>query len=441
MTLFWIYSGGLVLVTAFFIVYPVYKLSVQTRNDQSFPDLRSDDERQRQNVIIFRERLAELEAEQQLGKLETETFEALKAELEASLLSDVSPAGAGTSETEPHNEMPDQAIGNRTLVFSVVLSVLVAVASYAAYFSWGAYDKVLLAQSASQGAAQSAEINAAAKGGDVNALLDQLYARLTEAPDNLEGWMLFSRSAMKLGQYDRAIEGFGVMIRLFEEQQQNSAPIYGLLAQAHYFKAEGRLTPEVQTALDNALKNDPEEVNALMLMAMHAFDRENYTEAVGYWQRILAVAPDHPAKQSIEEGVMRAQQLLGVDTRPENAKAPDDADMMARITVTVSLDPELASLVAPDDTVFIFAQAESGSRMPLAASRHVVSELPVTVQLNDASAMGPMARLSQVETANIIARVSKSGLATVSPGDLEGRQNKVAVFSGESVEVLIQNRL
>jgi len=55
--------------------------------------------------------------------------------------------------------------------------------------------------------------------------------------------------------------------------------------------------------------------------------------------------------------------------------------------------------------------------------------------------MGPMAKLSQVERVNIVARISKSGQASVSPGDIEGRYNGVEVFSDASVTVVIRDQL
>jgi len=448
MTDFWIYSGVLVAVAASFIVFPIYQLVARARGNNSLLGLSGEDERQHQNVVIFRERLIELEAELQQGKLDAETFEALKEELEESLLSDVSAPGGGNVEINRHPGVTqDPMLGGRTLIFSSVMALIVAVSAYAAYFQWGSYDEVLQAQTGQPSSPGHAGTNTAMAEGDVNALLDQLYTRLTREPDNVDGWMLFSRSAMKLEQYDRAIEGFGVVIELFEQRGQNSALVYGLLAQALYFRAGGQLTHEVKKSLEKALEIDPDEVGALVLMAMHAFGIEDYTTAIQYWQRILVVAPDHPAKASIEEGIARAQQLAGIDPSDaalaEKAAVVDGVDQTknAGITVTVSLDPQLASRVAPGDTVFIFAQAESGSRMPLAASRHHVSDLPVTVLLNDATSMGPMAKLSQVKNANIIARISKSGQAFAGAGDLEGRVDSVGVFTRESVSVVIQTVL
>ena len=86
----------------------------------------------------------------------------------------------------------------------------------------------------------------------------------------------------------------------------------------------------------------------------------------------------------------------------------------------MSLAPQLAAKVKPDDTVFIFARAEKGSRMPLAILNKPFRELPMTFTLDDSSAMAPGMKLSSASAVILVARVSRSGNASAQSGDLEG---------------------
>ena len=105
----------------------------------------------------------------------------------------------------------------------------------------------------------------------------------------------------------------------------------------------------------------------------------------------------------------------------------------------VSLAPELADKASPSDTVFIFARAAKGPRMPLAIVRRSVSELPLSVTLDDSMAMTPAMRLSNFPEVVVGARVSRSGNAMPQSGDLQGEVKPVAPGQEAVVAVVIDN--
>ena len=106
------------------------------------------------------------------------------------------------------------------------------------------------------------------------------------------------------------------------------------------------------------------------------------------------------------------------------------------ITGVVRLAPALAAKAAPDDTLFIFARAAEGSRMPLAILRLKASELPRQFRLDDTLGMTGGPALSATPQVRIEARVSKSGEATPKPGDLRG-ESAVVAPGAANVEIVI----
>jgi cytochrome c-type biogenesis protein CcmH len=99
------------------------------------------------------------------------------------------------------------------------------------------------------------------------------------------------------------------------------------------------------------------------------------------------------------------------------------------VTGRVSLAPELAGRVQPDDTVFIFARPLQGSRMPVALMRRKARELPLEFKLDDSMAMVPDIKLSMLAKVAVGARVSRRGDATPHAGDLQGLVEPVALGS------------
>jgi cytochrome c-type biogenesis protein CcmH len=104
------------------------------------------------------------------------------------------------------------------------------------------------------------------------------------------------------------------------------------------------------------------------------------------------------------------------------AAAPAPAAGSARVTGLVLLDPALISKVTGNETLFVFARAVNGPKMPLAVLRvPVPTKWPFVFELTDAMAMAPGMNLSSFPQVTIDARISKSGNAIPAPGDLAGQ--------------------
>ena len=91
----------------------------------------------------------------------------------------------------------------------------------------------------------------------------------------------------------------------------------------------------------------------------------------------------------------------------------------------MEISPALAPKVALTDTVFIFARAVDGPRMPLAILRIPAKELPKDFRLDDSMGMASGAKLSEAAAVIVEARISKSGNAMPQTGDLSGRSAPV----------------
>ena len=123
--------------------------------------------------------------------------------------------------------------------------------------------------------------------------------------------------------------------------------------------------------------------------------------------------------RSIDASLAQARGLA-----PGAAAAPAKAATVAGV---VTLAPALAARVQPGDTLFIYARAPEGSRMPLAILRKPVAAWPVAFTLDDTLAMSPQARLSGATRVVVEARISRAGSANAAPGDLRGTSGPVDV--------------
>lgn len=407
-TTFWLAATVLIVLALAFVVYPLLFAGSTQRHHR---DIRQ------QNLLAYRSRLEELDRELAAGTLDPENHRQLKDELEGSLLDDVGDSGSVTQTGR----------GRRVSAMVVALASLVLVPVVAVYLyqQWGAMDQLqqyrsMLAMAAEEGdrVAQMEELTA------------QLRDRLEASPDNPDGWAMLGRSYMRIERYPDAAWAFERLASVVPNDQAR-AVAWGLSAQALFFESQGELNEAVTRAIEKARGLNPDEVNALGLLGINAYSEERFQEAIGYWERIVQVAPDHPQRPAIEEGIAQAYQNLGIDNPADNRAATTEVST-AGVSVRIELAKELAETVPPEATLFVFARTPGAEGAPpVAVARRSVAELPLELRLDDRFAMNPALRISNSDEVLVTARVSMSGNALPQAGDWQGQVAEPVTVSAE----------
>jgi cytochrome c-type biogenesis protein CcmH len=239
----------------------------------------------------------------------------------------------------------------------------------------------------------------------VQALLPALEKHLKEAPEDATGWRMLAKAYMALERYPEAAAAMERAAKLLPQDAQVLADQADALAMAQGQRLAGR----PQALLARALELDPDNGKALYLAGYAALEAGDRETAARHWKRLLARLPPDS-----EDAATVRQQL------EEIGAGTPGAEQKAAISGTVRLHESLRARVAPEDTVFVFARAVDGPRMPLAILRLKARELPAPFRLDDSQAMSPAMRLSGAREVVVEARISKRGNATPQPGDLEG---------------------
>ncbi|MEQ6889274.1 c-type cytochrome biogenesis protein CcmI [Halomonas sp. CS7] len=414
MTLLWIALAVLLLPALWLLVAPLRRAATVRAAQRDFE---ANDRTTEQNLAIYRRRLASLEAAHARGEIDAARVEEDRLELERSLLED----------TERMERAPLASAASGRLVVPVVM-VAVVLASVAWYLHEGAEGDLAL-YTVQQQVMNDPE-------GSLPVLIQRLEEQAQRQPDNPNVWRsLFPlyRDSGRIAEATRALER---LVALEGRQPWLLAE----LAQIRYFAAGREMTEEVQTLVDEVLAEEPAQPTVLGMLGIEAFEAGDYETAIDRWRRAIAGMNNPDSAEALREGIRVAQQRLGVTPDPVDADPAQPAVAEGPgIAVRVSLADELAGRLDDDATVFVVARDPAGELPPLAVVRARLGELPLTTVLNDADAMAPMAKLSQVETARLTVRVSQSGQATPQPGDLVGTLGGVAVgmIDGDAVEVVI----
>ena len=110
------------------------------------------------------------------------------------------------------------------------------------------------------------------------------------------------------------------------------------------------------------------------------------------------------------------------------------------ISGVVNISPALSAKTSPGDTLYIYARAKSGPRMPLAIVRLQAKDLPAKFTLKDGMGMNPNMKLTSFPEVVVSARVTKSGKAIPASGDLQGFSEVVSI-GNQNVNILINQQV
>jgi cytochrome c-type biogenesis protein CcmH len=361
------------------------------------------------NRSIYRDQLTELERDLSLGTLDRTQYEAARAELQRRVLEE---AGAGSA--------PASRTGATATRTALVIGVAMPVIAALLYWHLGQPQGIDASRQATQDTAPPTPEQ-------FQAMTQQLAERMASNPDDPVGWLMLGRAYKALERYPEAVQALAEANR----RRPGDAEILVEYAEALAQAAGGKFGTEPTRLLDQALAVAPDDPKALTLAGGAALQAGDYGTAVRHWERLATqVPPDSELGQALAAGLARARSLAQGGAAPPGASSGAESKRGAAsgpaVHGEVRLSAALKNRAAPDDTVFIFARAADGPRMPLAVIRRQVKDLPTDFQLDDSMAMNPELRLSAFARVVVAARVSRSGSATVQSGDLLGESAPVA---------------
>ena len=385
--------------------------------------------REASNVAILRDQLRELDADLVTGTMPRDQYEQAKRELEQRVL-------------EESKAIPNVASAplESAAWTAAILGGAIPIAALLLYVALGNHDAFVPTAARNAKGAADHEVTPQ----QVEAMAASLAAKLEKEPDNVDGWVMLARTYYAMNRHAEAAHAFDRAVALVPDNADLLADYADSLA-----ASGGGLRGKSLELVERALKADPTHWKALALAGTAAFDRKEYKQAVDYWERMKkTVPPDSPMAGSIDASIAEARELGGLKAGPTSgspalaaapsggaAKGPSSPALVpqspassgATVAGTVKLSPALAGKVSPTDTVYIFARAAEGPKMPLAILRKQVKDLPVAFTFDDSMAMAPNFALSNFPSVVVGARVSKSGGATPQSGDLEGLSSAVKI--------------
>ena len=226
----------------------------------------------------------------------------------------------------------------------------------------------------------------AASAAPVDVLLVGLKQRLENRPNDVDGWILLSKSYFHLNQLEPANEAFEK-------------------ARSLGYSGDWQPVPRIDAFSQQGLAND------------------RFGSSINFRDSRINTA---------------AAQSTGFGNTTAN---PPGANEATGLKLKVSLDPALTKQIAPDAAVFVFARSVKNPGPPLAVVRKRVDELPFEIALNDNHAMTAERTISSAESVIVGARISATGNARRQPGDYERLSGSIPANFNQTIELVIDARI
>lgn len=394
MTVFWIFGLGLIALALALVLPSLFSQRVNPpSHDAATPSA---------NLTILRDQLAQLDAELAAGSLDGEQHAQARAEIERRALEeDGTPEGA-TVVRPPVRTAAVVALGVPLIALGL--------------YGFLGNSQALLP--ASHVTAAGSDVTLAQVESMVAKLAQRLENPSADRPADPEAWEMLARSYAALQRYPEASKAYARASELAPTNAQLLADHADVLAMLQGQSAAGEPT----RLIERALKLDPNNLKALALAGSAAFERKDFAAATTYWTKARAGAP---AGSEFASALDRSLAEIGASKVATAEPITPKAAAGAGVAGSVRLAPALAEKIRPDDTVYIFARAAEGPRMPVAILRRKASELPINFTLDDSTSMSAELKLSGFSQVVVGARISRSGNATPQSGDLIGQSGPV----------------
>lgn len=421
--------AALSLVAILFVVWPM--LSGSRNKSKKYSD---DSDRLALNAALYSEHLDDIQSELDKGAITAIHFEKLKKEY--------------TQQFEQDKLASDQSTKNPSTGHWSILtaSLSLPIAALVIYWILGYQADIEIErlnekhQRILQGS--GGELKDLATAEELKA---KLVGRLQQRPENLNNRFLLARIAYELGDYRLSLASYQLIV----EKHPDSPQVLAEMAQVLYVAGGRKFSSEVKVLFDRSISLDPKNVTIFELAGITAFQSGEYQFAANYWRQGLPLlAGNSPAKERwlmAIDGAMSRMVEAGIeDVQPRNVAEDTDTKADPKVIVNISVSLAEAVDVQASDTVFIYARAWQKVGMPpLAVRRLTVSELPVTIQLDETQVMAPgMPTLADFDEVGISVLISKAGVAQAQPGDWQETIGPIKPkVQSETIVILVDSQV
>ena len=264
------------------------------------------------DLAVYRDQLAEIEAERDRGQIEEAEAESARRELARRLI-------RRSDDAQGTRGIAAKGTGTSTSVAIAYATALsIPLISLAIYLSLGSPSM--------PGMPQSARLQSTPGGGSINELVAKVEAQLRETPEDGRGWDAVAPVYLRLQRFDDAARAYAQAIRLQGETPRRLRGFAEATVQAN----NGIVVDLARKAYAQILQLEPKNPEARFWLAMADEQEGKFKEAEKGYKAVLENAPaDAPWRAVVEARLKEIHTKSGGATEAPAAKTAAPASPAA----------------------------------------------------------------------------------------------------------------
>lgn len=200
---------------------------------------------------------------------------------------------------------------NKKFMGVVSLSLLALIAS--AYFYWGGFAQWHNYQQAQESQKLAKQMMRSIK--TPKELIAKLKAQLNDSPKSAKGWYLLGRLYMTQNDFEQAVVAFAKAHHFVPENEQYMVNY----AHSLWSLNNRQFNKQIRSLFNELLRQNPNQPDALAMLAMNSFLNNEYEQAINYWQRLLKQAsPKSQEALAIHKAIAKAQEQINKKREEKN---------------------------------------------------------------------------------------------------------------------------
>jgi cytochrome c-type biogenesis protein CcmH len=292
--LFWVIGAIMVAIALAFVLPPLLAAA----------DIKPVDDNKEANVSVYREQLAELEADLRNGIIAEDQYQQDRDAIERRMLEDVSTVTDSAAK-------PAAAHSDRRPAYALAFAIpALAIVLYLQIGNPRLKPQGRPEPPPESAAAESSQPDSQMAQPNIEANVAKLAKRLEQNPNDVQGWTMLGRSYTSMEKYQEASDAYAKATALKPDDADLWADYAFTMAMVNGQRLQGK----PQELIAKSLQLDPDNAKALELAGSAAFETKNYKQAIEYWQRLLAKTPaGSELAQTIAQRIDQAKKLASAN--------------------------------------------------------------------------------------------------------------------------------